>query len=219
MSEADALLADVRALRRKARADRHAYWLPLLFFGLAIVASAPLYVQRIVFSTDLNEANDLYEVAASSRLNEYWSVVLLTGALLTVWWYQRQGRRTGIEGRVGPPLVAGALFLVVYTVLSALPGAADYLWPLWLHHYTALLGVAVGLLALAWQERSRGLWVVAVAFLGALVLAVWPDVIGNLGLPTFGDPLRYEQLPALVLPALVLLTGGLVGALGSRRDR
>lgn len=212
MSEADELLADVHALRRRARADRHAYWLPLLFFGVAIAASAPLYVQHII-----PMSGDLYQVSADPRLPVYWSTVQLVGALLTVWWYRREGARIGIEGRVGPPLVAAALFLIVTTVLGLLPGAADILWPLWVGNHGSLLVIAVGLIALAGQERSRGLWVVAVAFLGAAVLAVWPNVIDNLGLPVIGDPLRYEQLPALVLPALVLLTGGLVAGLRSRR--
>jgi hypothetical protein len=55
-----------------------------------------------------------------------------------------------------------------------------------------------------------------VAFLGAAVLPNLPNLVG---LPVLGDPLRYEQLPALVLPALVLLTGGAAAALGSRRTR
>lgn len=219
MSEADELLADVQALRRKARADRHAYWLPLLFFGVAIAASAPLYVQHIVFSTDLIQADDLYEMTTDRRLNMYWSTVLLVGALVTAWWYRRQGSRTGIEGRVGPPLVAATLFLIAYTVLGSLPSVASALWPLWFRDYSALLVIAVGLVALAWQERSRGLWVVAALFCGAAVLALVPDLVTNLS-PGFGGPAdayRYEQLPALVLPALVLLTGGLVAGLRSRR--
>lgn len=226
MSEADELLADVRALRRKARADRHAHWLPLVFFGLAIAASAPLYVERIVYqSTDPNQANDLYELAVDGRLHAYWSAVLLSGALLTAWWYRRQGARTGIEGRIGPPVVAAALFLLAYTVLGAVPVATTALWPLWFRDYSALLVIAVGLLALARQERSLGLWVVAAAFAGAAVLATVPALAQNLAedlAPDLVGPAngyRYEQLPALVLPALVLLTGGLVAGLRSGRAR
>jgi hypothetical protein len=222
MSEAGELLSDVRALRRKARSDRHAYWLPLLFFGLAIAASAPLYVEHVVaLSTDLNQTNALYELAVDSRVHAYWSVVLLSGALLTAWWYRREGARTGIEGRIGPPLVAATLFLVAYTVLAALPGTTTVLSRLWFRDYDALLVIAVGLLALARQERSPGLWAVAAAFAGAAGLAFVPDLTANLA-PHLGGPAaasRYEQLPALVLPALVLLTGGLVAGLRSRRAR
>lgn len=219
MSEADELLADVHALRRRARGDRQAYWLPLLFFGLAIASSAPLYVQHIVMSTDLSQTNDLYGIAVDYRLHAYWSVVLLGGTLLTVWWYRRQGIRTGIEGRVGPPLVAAALFLMAYTALGAFPEVGVYLWPLWFRDYSALLVIAVGLLALARQERSAGLWGVAVAFLSATVLAFIPDLTGNLSQDLLGGPAeayRFEQLPALVLPALVLLVGGSIAGLRSR---
>ena len=224
MSDAEDLLADVSALRRRARIDRHAHWLPLLFFGFAIVASAPLHVQEITDLRQYPDGSRSYVVMVDPRLSSYWAVVLMGGALLTAWWYRRQGTRSGIEGRIGPPLVAATLFLMTYTVLSALPGTRSFLWPLlwplWLGNDMALLVIAVGLLALAVQERSRGLWFTAVAYLGAAVLANWPNTRGLLTLGFAGsgiDARRFELLPPLVLPTLVLLAGGSVAALQSRR--
>ena len=39
-----ALLAEMKALRRRARTARHAYWFPLVLFGLLTCASVPFYV-------------------------------------------------------------------------------------------------------------------------------------------------------------------------------
>src|SRR6266446_4047723 len=39
------VLTEMKALRRQARARRHAYWFPLVLFGLLTCASVPLYVQ------------------------------------------------------------------------------------------------------------------------------------------------------------------------------
>ncbi|HEX5301798.1 MAG TPA: hypothetical protein VFW50_32895 [Streptosporangiaceae bacterium] len=38
------LLADMKALRRRTRTARHAYWFPLVLFGLLTCASVPFYV-------------------------------------------------------------------------------------------------------------------------------------------------------------------------------
>ncbi|HEX2317376.1 MAG TPA: hypothetical protein VHJ18_00165 [Streptosporangiaceae bacterium] len=39
------MLSEVNRLRSEARSARHAYWLPLVLFGLVIGASAPFYVE------------------------------------------------------------------------------------------------------------------------------------------------------------------------------
>ncbi len=38
------LLSDLARLRRQARSARHAYWFPLILFGLLTCASVPFYV-------------------------------------------------------------------------------------------------------------------------------------------------------------------------------
>ncbi len=96
MTEAGELLAGVHALRRRARADRHAYWFPLLFFGLATAASAPLYVQHVVvLSTDADRTNALYGGPADAYRFEQLpalvlpALVLLIGGLLAAPWSRR----------------------------------------------------------------------------------------------------------------------------------
>lgn len=216
------LLADTATLRRRARADRHAYWFPLLFFGLAIVGSAPLYVDQLQ-TQDADAATALHSTT-DPRLGSYWTVVLLGGALLTVWWYRRRGHRIGIEGRVGPAVVAATLVTIAFLVAGALPIGFS-LWPLLERDYTALLVIAVGLLALGREERSRGLWATAGLFATAAVLANTYDV-QNLAFRLGWDPylahpdqVRFVQLPALVLPATVLLVGAAVAGLHAWRGR
>jgi hypothetical protein len=218
MSEAEELLAGARTLRRRARTDRHAYWLPLLFFGLATAAAAPLYVITIEVPDD-GGALSLYAVRTDPRIGSYWTVALLAGALLSVWWYRRRGNRVGIEGRVGPALVAAAVFLIGYAVLGMLPSAADFLWPLWVRDFAALLVVAVGLLALAWEERSPGLGIVAAVFTATAVVANTYDLSNLVYQIGWDVPFRVHQLPNLLVPAAVLLAGGLVAGLRAWRSR
>ena len=220
---AEELLADTLRLRRRARSDRHAYLFPLLFFGLAIVGSAPLYVEHVDLQYG-EDPNSLYSIGPDPRLPTYWTVVLLGGALVTAWWYRRRGRRIGIEGRIGAALAAAALVIIVYLVLRVLP-IGFFLWPVWIRNYSPLLVIAVGLLALARQERSRGLGITATMFTVTAVLANTYDV-ENLAFRLGWDPFvahpdqnRFQELPALVAPAAVLLVGGALAALRARRVR
>ena len=41
------LLSDLDRLRRQARTARHAYWFPLVLFGLLTCASIPFYVSDV----------------------------------------------------------------------------------------------------------------------------------------------------------------------------
>lgn len=225
MSESpEELLVDTLTLRRRARADRHAYWFPLLFFGLAIVGAAPLYVERLQAQGGGDPATALYWTPTDPRLGSYWTVVLLGGALLSAWWYRRCGRRVGIEGTVGPAVVAATLLAIGLLVIGVLP-LGGYLWPLWIRDYRALLVIAVGVLALAGQERSRELGIIAVLFTAAAVLANTYNVENlafRLGWDPFvahPDQIRFLQLPALAAPAAVLLLGGAVAGLRARRVR
>ena len=47
---AAAVLSDVEHLRDEARTARHAYWFPLMVFGILVTASAPLYVSPTIIT-------------------------------------------------------------------------------------------------------------------------------------------------------------------------
>jgi hypothetical protein len=109
-------------------------------------------------------------------------------------------------------LVAGiVLMLVGGNVLAELTTT---------HGFGALLVIAVGLLGLAWMERSPWCGGVALAFTGAALLAnlynmenVYFDLFG------FSTATVPNVLPNLLLPGLVLIAGGIVGLLRGRATR
>ena len=101
--EPGTLLADLARLRRQARAARHAYWFPLILFGLLTCGAAPLYVAAaappapsgayaahlgpILLGGSPAGGNGRY-------IGWYWAAALAGGYLLTVIWYRRQDRKS-----------------------------------------------------------------------------------------------------------------------------
>src|SRR5215469_9218523 len=84
------LLGEVRAIRRKARLARHAYWFPLVLFGL---------------------------VAAARGLPYYWLGALLTGLTATVLWYRWRGNRIGLRTPARGYLITGLIVVVLAVVI------------------------------------------------------------------------------------------------------
>ena len=79
--------------------------------------------------------------------------------------------------------------------------------------------VAVGLLALAWAERSRALAVAAVVYTGAALLASLYDVSNIIYRLGWNLPPSDESLPNVLLPAAVLLVAGAGAFAVQRRHR
>jgi hypothetical protein len=227
MSEAEApadLLAEMATLRRRARADRHGYWFPLLLFGALTVAAAPFYVlpeaQPGESLGGVGSSNDLYVLATvgdGGRAGRYWSAALIVGGLLTVWWYWRRGRRIGPPGAGTVAVTAAAAAVVAVAVIGFTP-LRWVIWPLG-HGYSYSLVIAAGLLGLAWVERSSALTGVAAAYTAAAVLANTynvENVLFDLGWDPFiahPDQARFTQLPNLLLPGLILLLSGAAAGL------
>jgi hypothetical protein len=224
-----AVLREVGALRRRARADRHAYWFPLLLFGFLTVGALPLYVERLrcdssgLCVTAAGPGRRVLFVLGGAVLSEssligwYWLAALLIGGLATVWWYRWRAHRRGVQGRVGLAVLVG------FVTLAAMFGGVlswfgPYPWVLAnLHGTGAFLVIATGLLALAWLERSVWLTVSAVVYAIATGLAIFYDVDNVSYLMGLHLPSRYWQWPNVLLPALVLLVGGGIAAVAGRR--
>src|SRR5262249_26495585 len=101
------LLSDLARLRRQARTARHAYWVPLVLFGLLTCASVPFYV------SDVTQAGVGVAILRASPpptllggeqaghnglvLAWYWALALVAGSLLTWAWYRRHQRRVGLR--------------------------------------------------------------------------------------------------------------------------
>lgn len=203
--DADRLLGEVNALRERARADRHAFRFPLLYFGAFALATAPLYVlgyqQGESFRTDW--------------MDLVWLAGLFVGAALTIWWYRRHGDRSGIQTSARKSVLiwttAGAAPLLWILLLPLF-----FLWPFFVRDNFGLLAVALGLIALAKAERSRRLWIIT----GLYTAAAVPAVVYNMenqyyrlfhlfGFTSQDMPYALVQGTPVLLPALILLIGGL----------
>ncbi|MFE9745223.1 hypothetical protein ACFYOT_09985 [Saccharothrix saharensis] len=229
------LLGDLAALRRRARADRHAYAFPLLFFGVASFLALPLH-------EPVEGPTRAFAVRHPVLLGAYWLVVLVAGGLATVWWYRRRGARVGIETSTRGYLSALAIGLsgpVIGVALERLPfrfysetgvglivlAVATALWhrgaPRVVTLTAAVLGTAVlqhdqpaiapfiaiglGLVVLAALERSTRFTTTTAAYLVALCVSA---AFTPLAVP---HPTAWTTGSVVVLPGLVLLVGGLAG--------
>ncbi|GIF71258.1 hypothetical protein [Asanoa siamensis] len=232
------LLESVTALRRRTRADRQAYWFPLVLFGLLTAAAAPFYVESVAPFDGKPAPADAHPLAAlggvfldrSAALGWYWLVALVAGFLATLAWYHWRAERTGVATPTRGYVKAGAigvavglllpvvLRFVLFNMDSAISDGTRWLT-------MPMLGVAnrgmlphlvitVGLLVLARLERSLGLLAVALAFATAVIA-----VNGWFHLSEFepGDLTRFSFLLAAVPPAAILLAGGAIAALAAKR--
>jgi hypothetical protein len=232
------LLADLAQLRRQTRAARHAYWFPLILFGLLTCAAAPLYVVAAApppASASLTSGpgpillGGMPIGTASFYIGWYWAVALVGGYLLTLLWYRRHAGRAGVWTPARGYLITG----VVLTVLAlAVPLLTMWLHPLgllwlplgdvWIRGTLAFLIIAIGLWVLARAERSRVLAVIALVYTGAALLASLYNVenlVFRLGwTPRSAFAWQLTALPNVLLPAAILLVAG-CGAFLAQRGR
>ena len=240
-SDEAALLADMKELRRRARTARHAYWFPLVLFGLLTCASVPFYV------LPGSPAGDTGAVSGESplpilggyggftvqrSLGYYWLAALLGGLLLTLLWYRWNARRVGLATPARGYLVTTAVLTVLALVIPPLSQVRSPGWLSWLRYLSVLwpgdlvlrgtfpfLIIAAGLWVLAWAERSRALAVIAAAYTATALLASLyniENVLFRLGWNPSGNDWSLTSLPNVLLPAFVLLATG-AGAFAVQR--
>lgn len=120
------LLTELSELRKRARVDRHGYWLPFLLFGLITLGATPFYGPRLC--VDSGQDPELVEprVCTWTSLDQswlyhwlhptgqmmgpvfglhqpsvvpdiYWIVALLFGYLAVVRWYRWRAAQVGVE--------------------------------------------------------------------------------------------------------------------------
>jgi hypothetical protein len=229
---ADEILADLTVLRRQARTTRHAYWFPLVVFGVLVAASAPFFVQQAPPPWGIAVAVPAAPLVAfggifrSPWLSYYWLAAIVAGLALTGLWYRRHGARVGLRTPSRAFLLTGLVITAVLVALSLaagngpLAGLAPGL--LTMRGTLPLLIIAAALWVLARAERSAGLAVVATLFTGSALLADLYNVENiafRLGWNPTGAQWRYTALPGVLLPAAVLLAGGGIAFAAQRRRR
>jgi hypothetical protein len=228
---AGGLLADMRALRRDARSARHAYWLPLVYFGILAAASAPLYLRPVP------SRSGVFTVARSGRslpyfsggpgaaLAYYWLAGLLAGLLVTLAWYRWHARRVGLASPHRAYLIITACVTAAAVVIPPLSGLSGLdkltaLWPgdLVIRGTFPLVIIAIGLFALAWAERSAGLAAITAVYGTVALISSLYDVENVLYRLGWTVSQAASSLPNVLLPAAVLLLSG-AGAFAAQRLR
>jgi hypothetical protein len=227
------LLGAATAARRQARRARHAYWFPLVLFGLLTCASVPFYIERFPGRSGGhgNKAarpsllHSIYQffhsfylggfgVLTSGNVAYYWLGAILAGLAATAVWYRRHGDRIGLRAPSRSFVITGLVLLVLALVL---PELADHsgdgfaiLMPgdLLIRGTFPLVLIGLGLCVLAWAERSIALTVIAAGYLALSLVASLYDIENILDRLGWVISPANSGLPNVVLPALVLLLTG-----------
>ncbi len=154
--EPEELLGELAAMRRRTRSARHAYWFPLVLFGLLSCAAVPLYVaaavphlRHCVVLAPGHARCSLVSAAVTSAGNEpvvlggmpiggngfylgwYWLVALVLGYLLTVLWYRWHARQAGVQTSARGYLVIGVAATVLAVVIPPLASQIGVVARLW----------------------------------------------------------------------------------------
>jgi hypothetical protein len=232
-----ALLRELRTFRAITRSRRHAYWFPLLVFGLLVCAAAPQYVSPAITTNDgIFTTGDTWLIAlsgwsaapsGSNVRGLYWLFAMLAGSVITALWYGWHAQLTGVSTRVRGSVLTWVLGAVALATLSLVSvSLVLLLWPLTLRGTAGLMVIAFGLVALAWVERSRGLAVITAIYLAAACLGVFYDpqnllykALSLLGVSDAAMPYSAAGTVNVLLPGLVLLGGALLALRADLRQR
>jgi hypothetical protein len=220
------LLGEAAAVRRRTRRARHAYWFPLVLFGLLTCASIPLYIRSFPTATGVYVVAPVlpsflrwtylggFGFLTNRFIVYYWLAAIVLGVAATAGWYRWRGNRVGLRTPTRGYVISGGVLLVLALGIPALAMNAipqlRFLMPgdLLLRGTFPLVLIGVGLCYLAWAERSVALAVIAASFLALSLIASLYDIENVVY--RFGwnlDP-AVSGLPNVVLPALVLLLSG-----------
>ena len=205
---------------------RHAYWFPLVLFGVLICASAPFYIQPSVPAGSGQVAGvagpsmpllgGFSGLLVSRYLGYYWLTALFAGLLLTLLWYRRHARQVGLATPARGYVITGAVLTVLAFLLPPLSQVPwlrglQVLWPgdLVVRGTFPFLIIAAGLWVLAWAERSRALAVIAPSTpqprCWRACTTSRTSCSGSAGIRR---QWRLTSLPGVLLPAFVLLAAG-----------
>jgi hypothetical protein len=228
-----AVLDQLARLRRTARVRARGGWIPLVVFALLTLASMVLYSPPFIDVAELYSPEGLeaqYTQFAGLPGNErstglsigFWLLLAPLSYLACLLAYRRRAGRHGVSLRwqawMWTGLALFALLLLTLLVPIGRPAAA----PQDFQVLTPLLPIGLGLLALAWVERSATI-AVAAALYTWLAAYLATNGLGTVPLPVLGltswDSF-YGAGPNLILLAAILLAGaGVDAALGARAVR
>jgi hypothetical protein len=212
--EARRLLADTRQLTSHVRREQRATSAALLVLGVVVLSAIPFYEygQHVVVHCQATGGERICTRYPTLAL-WYWPVALTVGYCVIAVIYRHRARRRGVDTRVLPYVLGGIGLAAVSTLVTVWAlrhptswsqlggplmdaGSADQA------RLSRLLGslgmIGLGLLLLAWLERSTALAAFTVGYLVSVVVTT----------PVGVHPGRL-YVPGILIPGLVLLSGSL----------
>jgi len=228
------LLGEVRAIRRRARLARHAYWFPLVLFGVLTCASLPFYVRHFPTGRGLIAARlSLFLPGAylgglglrtPVATAYYWLGAILFGIAATAVWYRWRGNRVGLRTPARGYLITGLVLLALALAIPLISGRGLGLPLIWPFAFVTrgtfpLVLIGLGLCFLAWAERSVALAVIAAVYLTLSLVASLYDIENVFYRLGWNLSPAASALPNVLLPALVLLLSGAGAWVVQRRQR
>lgn len=223
------LLREARDARRRARRARHAYWFPLVLFGVLTCASIPFYIARFPGGSGSYSVSGISGAArylnsdylggfgflTGRYLGLYWLAAMLVGLAATAVWYRLRGDRVGVRTPSRGFVITGLVLLVLALLIPILAGRGGvgplyFLMPgdLLVRGTFPLVLIGIGLWVLAWAERSIALTVIAAGYLALSLVASLYDIENVFYRLGWNLSPEVSGLPNVVLPALVLLLSG-----------
>ncbi|KAA2250156.1 hypothetical protein F0L68_39115 [Solihabitans fulvus] len=180
------LLHDLAEYRARARRDRHGYWLPLLVFGVLILAAPLVYLPpsewpppRVQVSADglfpgqikvfgltieplyMFGPGNGREIGNPMGVSWYWFGVVVLGLAGTVGWYRWRARRVGVETPTRLVVLAGSvgLLFLLGVVPLILGQALVLLFPGSYFYSNTAFWISVEVFVLAAAGTTVALWV------------------------------------------------------------
>lgn len=210
--EPGVLLAELRELRHRSRADRHGYAFPLLLFGGLILAAPLLYAPGDGQYTPQGSLAAFFGIqsgmdkASPNLIAWYWLATIVVGVAATAWWYHRRAERVGIatdtRGVVVGALAALGGFVVGANLLLSLPSretsGALYSEPA--TNLPILFGSALGAGVVGYWSTRRGRTIARRGWGLSLTALLATATFATVGV------YLHNGMTALIVIAVVLLT-------------
>jgi hypothetical protein len=215
--EASEIWDETRRVRDEARLLRRGGWFPVLLFGAAELGSSPFYrvvlcgprlvncsgrtIQQPVVGPVL-----ISPIAGPGRwVSLYWVIASACVFGITVAYYKHRGRITGIRGKTWPMVDTGAMLLAfVLMIGNWIDG-----WPFAVGTFGTepLLIVGLSLLVLARTERSETLAVIALVYVGIVVVSLFYNYANLFGGSSLNTPFKGDAalLPNVLIPGVYLI--------------
>lgn len=211
------LLADTRELVLRVRRAQRGTWCALLVLGATVLLAIPFYEygHTVTGHCQTHAGGPGGHVLVCSRYPAlalwYWPVALVVAYAIIGAIFMRQARSRGVGARVRPYVIGGIVLVAAATLitfwdlvhpLSPVALGGGHLEPgsalaARLYRLVGPLGViGLGLLVLAWVERSRALAAFTVVYLVTVVATT-----------ATGSHAGRLFLPGVLVPGLILLAG------------